>query len=89
MGRFTLGLFGLLAELERAIIVERVKAGVKEAQRQGKHCGRPSKIFDRDRARALRKKGMSWRKISKEMNLPLLGYTPLVRPLGVMPDIVF
>jgi len=71
MGRFTLGLFGLLAELERAIIVERVKAGVAEAQRQGKHCGRPAKIFNRDLARSLRKKGMSWSALSKEMGVPL------------------
>src|ERR1700722_2231126 len=69
MGRFTLGLFGLLAELERAIIVERVKAGVAEAQRQGKHCGRPAKIFARDRALALRKKGWSWRRIAKELGV--------------------
>jgi putative DNA-invertase from lambdoid prophage Rac len=70
MGVFTMGLFGLLAQLERSIIVERVRAGVAEAQRQGKHCGRPVKIFRRDRARELRDQGWSWRKIAGELGVP-------------------
>jgi DNA invertase Pin-like site-specific DNA recombinase len=70
MGRFVIGLFGLLAELERAIIVERVRAGVAEAKRKGKHCGRPAKVFRRDQARALRKQGMSWRAIAAELGVP-------------------
>src|ERR1035438_2306441 len=36
MGQFVLGLFGLLAQLERAMMVERVNAGVPEAKWQGK-----------------------------------------------------
>jgi len=70
MGRFVLDLFALLAQLERAIIVERVRAGVAEAQRRGKLCGRPVKIFNRERARKLRKEGMSWRKIAADVGVP-------------------
>ncbi len=70
MGKFVLGLFALLAELERGIIVERTKAGVAEARRKGKHCGRPPKVFKRDRARELRAGGMSWRAIARELNVP-------------------
>lgn len=70
MGVFVLGLFGLLAQLERSIIVERVKAGVAEAKRKGKHCGRPTKVFRRDRALELRAAGMSWRKIEAELGIP-------------------
>jgi DNA invertase Pin-like site-specific DNA recombinase len=69
MGKFLLGLFGLLAELERNIIVERVKAGVAEAQRQGKHCGRPMKVFARGKAEKLRKQGMSWRAIAAKLGV--------------------
>lgn len=54
-------LLALLAELERNIIVERVRAGVAEAKRQGKHCGRPRKVFRREEAAQLRKDGLSWR----------------------------
>jgi DNA invertase Pin-like site-specific DNA recombinase len=70
MGKFVLGLFGLLAELERGIIVERVRAGVAEAKRRGKHCGRPRKVFRRDEAAALRSQGLSWRTISMLIGVP-------------------
>lgn len=70
MSQFILGLFGLLAQLERAMIVERVRAGVAEAKRQGKHCGRPKKIFRRDEAEKLRSRGMSWRAIARALNVP-------------------
>lgn len=68
--KFMLDLLAILAELERNIIVERVRAGVAEAKRQGKHCGRPRKVFRRDRARELRKQGKSWRAIAAELNVP-------------------
>jgi DNA invertase Pin-like site-specific DNA recombinase len=68
--KFMLGLLALLAELERNIIVERVKAGVAEAQRQGKHCGRPVRIWDRDQAQQLRQQGWSWRRIGEELEVP-------------------
>jgi DNA invertase Pin-like site-specific DNA recombinase len=51
--------------------VERVRAGVKEAQRTGKHCGRPKRIFRRDQVIELRAKGMSLRAIAKQLKLPL------------------
>ena len=70
MGRFLLHLFAALAELERGIIVERVKAGVAQAKRAGKHCGRPRKVFRRDEAAQMRKRGMSWRAIVKALNVP-------------------
>ena len=69
--KFMIGLLALLAELERNIIVERVRAGVAEAQRQGKHCGRPQKIFHRDQAAKLRKQGMSWRAIAAQLQVSM------------------
>ena len=68
--RFMLGLLALLAELERNIIVERVRAGVAEAKRQGKHCGRPRRVFRRDEAARLRAGGMSWRAIERKLGVP-------------------
>src|SRR3954454_15338293 len=70
MGRFILQLFAALAELERGIIVERVKAGVAAAQARGKHCGRPRKVFHRDQATELREKGLSWRAIARQLGVP-------------------
>jgi len=69
--KFMIGLLALLAELERNIIVERVRAGVAEAKRQGKHCGRPMKVFHRDQAAKLRKQNMSWRGIAAQLGVPV------------------
>jgi DNA invertase Pin-like site-specific DNA recombinase len=34
-------MMGVFAEFERAMIAERVRAGMARAKSQGKHCGRP------------------------------------------------
>jgi len=70
MGKFLMHIFGAFAEFERDLIVERVRAGVAEAQRQGKHCGRPKRVFRRDEAARLRATGLSWRAMEMEMGIP-------------------
>ncbi len=87
MGRFLLHLFGALAEFERALIVERVKAGVAEAQRQGKHCGRPARIFRRDEAVRMRAEGMSWRAIAKALEVPFSTLRGAVRKAVESPQV--
>lgn len=69
MGTFIIQLFGALAEFERELIVERVRAGVAEAKRQGKHCGRPKLIFRRDEAIRLRGKGLGWGSIARSLGV--------------------
>jgi DNA invertase Pin-like site-specific DNA recombinase len=69
MGTFIIQLFGALAEFERELIVERVRAGVAEAKRQGKHCGRPKLIFRRDEALQLRASGLGWRTIARRVGV--------------------
>ena len=69
--RLMMQMLGAFAEFERAIIVERVRAGVSEAKRKGKHCGRPKKIFRRDEAVEMRAGGASFRAIAKALNVPL------------------
>lgn len=71
MGKFLMHLFAAFAEFERDLIVERVKAGVAEARRQGKHCGRPARVFRRDRVAEMRSQGKSWREIAWELKLPV------------------
>lgn len=72
MGIFLLHLFAALAELERGVMVERVRAGVAEAKRQGKHCGRPRNVFRRDEATQLRRSGMSWRAIARKLGVSFM-----------------
>jgi DNA invertase Pin-like site-specific DNA recombinase len=45
-GTFLLSVFGALAQYERALTQERVKAGLAAAQRRGKRGGRPQAISD-------------------------------------------
>ena len=40
-GKLIFGIMASLAEFERALIAERVKAGMARAKAQGKHVGRP------------------------------------------------
>lgn len=70
MSRLLLHLMAIFAEFEHELIVERTKAGLAEARRQGRCGGRPARVFSRDRARALRAEGKSWRAIGRELKVP-------------------
>jgi DNA invertase Pin-like site-specific DNA recombinase len=56
LGRAVVVIIGAIAELERNLIIERVRAGMRRARLEGRHIGRPSLEFDpaailRDRER--------------------------------------
>jgi DNA invertase Pin-like site-specific DNA recombinase len=70
-GKFLMHILAAFAELERNMIVERVRAGMDEARRQGIHCGRPVRVWRRDEAMTMRDQGMSLRAIATKLNLPL------------------
>ena len=59
MGKLVFSVLAAIAEFERELIRERLVAGLKEAPRRGKHCGRPAKEFDVERAVKVRKSGLS------------------------------
>jgi DNA invertase Pin-like site-specific DNA recombinase len=71
MGKLVFSVLAAIAEFERELIRERVVAGMKEARRRGKHCGRPAKEFDVERAAELRLAGLSWRKLASAMGVPM------------------
>jgi DNA invertase Pin-like site-specific DNA recombinase len=60
---------GAVAELERGLIVERVKAGLRNAKAKGKQLGRPKKILDTKRITTLRGQGVGWKRIAAEMGV--------------------
>jgi DNA invertase Pin-like site-specific DNA recombinase len=47
LGRAVVTIIGVVAELERSLIVERVRAGMRRARLEGRHIGRPSLDLDR------------------------------------------
>jgi DNA invertase Pin-like site-specific DNA recombinase len=71
MARFLLHVMAAFAELERAIITERIVAGVKTARANGKQLGRPRRVFRLDEAVRLRAEGMSWRGIAARLKMPV------------------
>lgn len=81
--RLMLHIMGAFAEFERAVIVDRVQAGVRNAQkngtRSGKAIGRPVKVFDRQKVRDLRNGGASLRDIALATGQPV---TSVRRALG-------
>jgi DNA invertase Pin-like site-specific DNA recombinase len=48
LGRAIVVIIGAIAELERNLIVERVRAGMRRARIEGRHIGRPVLDLDRD-----------------------------------------
>ena len=60
---------GAMAEFERALIQERVKAGLRNARAKGKKLGRPRVDIDQSRVEALRAVGASWRAIAEKMGV--------------------
>src|SRR5204863_388768 len=65
-GRMVFTVLGAVAELERSLIVERVKAGIRNAKAKGKRLGRPRVIVDAARIASLRALGRSWAEINAE-----------------------
>ena len=68
-----------MAEFERSLIQERVKAGLRNARAKGKRLGRPRAIVDSDRVMQLRTEGLPWRAISAQLHV---GLGTVVRAAG-------
>jgi DNA invertase Pin-like site-specific DNA recombinase len=68
-GRLMLQILGALAEYERELIRERVIAGVRRAQAQGKHCGRPKVDLEIRPAVAMLQQGRGLREVASIMGV--------------------
>jgi DNA invertase Pin-like site-specific DNA recombinase len=88
-----------MAEFERALIQERVRAGLRNARAKGKRLGRPRIVVDVSRIAALRAQGCSWASIGRELGIgeatarrtglaspKNLLETPPTNPLSATPD---
>jgi DNA invertase Pin-like site-specific DNA recombinase len=68
-GKLVFTILGAVAELERSLIVERVKAGLRNARAKGKKLGRPRVYPDQRRIATLRAEGLSWAKIAERLGV--------------------
>jgi DNA invertase Pin-like site-specific DNA recombinase len=85
-GKMVFTVLGAVAELERSLIVERVKAGIRNARAKGKRLGRPRAIADAARIRSLRAQDQSWSDIAHQVGCSVRTARRLWQnPLSVAP----
>src|SRR4029077_11555092 len=65
-GKMVFTVLGAVAELERSLIAERVRAGIRNARAKGKRLGRPRIFVDAARIASLRASGASWQTITRQ-----------------------
>jgi DNA invertase Pin-like site-specific DNA recombinase len=68
-GRLMFQIIGAMAEFERSLIQERVKAGLRNAKAKGRRLGRPRADVDESRVQALRASGASWRAVAEKLGV--------------------
>jgi DNA invertase Pin-like site-specific DNA recombinase len=68
-GRLMFQIIGAMAEFERSLIQERVKAGLRNARAKGKTFGRPRARVDAARVAVLRGEGLSWSQVCRSLNV--------------------
>jgi DNA invertase Pin-like site-specific DNA recombinase len=65
LGRAVVVIIGAIAELERNLIIERVRAGMRRARLEGRHIGRKPLTLDRDAILRDRQRGQSLGQLAK------------------------
>lgn len=74
---FTLG--AMFAELERAILIERVRAGIARAKAEGKRLGRPCVDANPEDVKMLREQNLPWPEIARRLSISVSTAKRLVR----------
>ncbi len=68
VGKLVFTILGAVAEMERELIRERIRAGVRNARAKGKKLGRPRAGVDPAKIASLRSQGHTLRQIASELN---------------------
>ena len=79
LGRAMLTIIGAIAELERSLIVERVKAGMRRAKLEGRRIGRAPLNINREEVVQDRRSGMSLTQVSKKHRISRASVCRLVK----------
>jgi len=69
LGRAIVVIIGAIAELERNLIIERVRAGMRRARLEGRQIGRPALALDREAILVDRRRGQSLGQIAREHSI--------------------
>jgi DNA invertase Pin-like site-specific DNA recombinase len=68
-GKMIFTVLGAVAELERSLIVERVRAGIRNAKAKGKRLGRPCADVSDHEIRALLGQGLSMEAVGEQLRI--------------------
>jgi DNA invertase Pin-like site-specific DNA recombinase len=68
-GRLMFQIIGAMAEFERSLCQERVRAGLRNAKANGKTLGRPRMMVNASQIASLRASGASWQRIADQMGI--------------------
>jgi DNA invertase Pin-like site-specific DNA recombinase len=79
LGKAIMIIVGAIAELERSLIIERVKAGLRRARLEGRHIGRPRIEVDRTAVLRDRYRGMSLTQIARAYRISRALVSKIVR----------
>jgi DNA invertase Pin-like site-specific DNA recombinase len=69
MGRLFVTIISAIAELERSLVVERVKSGMRRARMEGRQIGRSRLDVNREQVVLDRRSGMSLTQVAKRHNI--------------------
>jgi DNA invertase Pin-like site-specific DNA recombinase len=84
-GKMVFTVLGAVAELERSLIAERVRAGLRNARAKGKTLGRPRVIVDAVQIARLRASGASWPSIARQLGVSVGTVYQAARSLSKIP----
>ena len=79
LGRAVVIIIGAIAELERNLIVERVRAGMRRAKLEGRQIGRKPLNIDRDAVLRHRARGQSLTQIAESFQISRASVSRLVK----------
>jgi len=79
--RLMLNLLAAFAEFERELIVERTRAGLKRARREGRIGGRPRLVVNRTKVVQMKAKGMTTRAIGEALDISAASVCRILKSL--------
>jgi DNA invertase Pin-like site-specific DNA recombinase len=80
LGRAMITIIGAIAELERNLIIERVRAGMRRAKLEGRHLGRPPLSINRDDLLRDRAHGQSLTQLAQSYRISRASVVRLLKP---------
>lgn len=86
LGRAMVVIVGAIAELERNLIVERVRAGMRRARLEGRQIGRAPMNIDRRQVVQDRRSGMSLTQVAKKHRISRASVCRLMKGIGASPQ---